>query len=454
MIDHLVAPTGDAVPLVPLRPDDLSGWLDAEPESVRRWVTAAGFAAKSGETCPVPGEGGAIARALAGVGQDPLWDWGGLPNRLPAGSYRIEGDVEDPDAAALGWALGCYVYDRYKSHAGGFASLVWPDGCDARAVDSAVRATGLVRDLINTPANDMGPPELAAAARAMALDFGADCRVIEGDDLLAENFPAIHAVGRAAAKAPRLIDIAWGDEDAPRLAICGKGVCFDTGGLDLKPASGMMLMKKDMGGGANALGLARMVMAGGLKTRLRVLIPAVENSVAGNAMRPLDVVETRKGLTVEIGNTDAEGRVVLSDALYEASADKPALLIDFATLTGAARVALGAELPALFSNDDALAAEAVRHGMEAHDPLWHMPLWQSYRCHLDSKVADLNNTSRSPHGGAITAALFLESFVGEGIPWIHVDQMAWNGDTRPGRPEGGEAMGMRALYAVIAERFR
>ena len=299
----------------------------------------------------------------------------------------------------------------------------------------------------------MGPEELAGAASSLAAKHGARCSVIVGDDLLARNYPAIHAVGRASTREPRLIDIVWGEVDHPKVTLVGKGVCFDSGGLNLKPSAGMKLMKKDMGGAANMLGLAHMVMSAGLPVRLRVLIPAVENSVSGNALRPLDVVPTRKGLTVEIGNTDAEGRVILADALCEAASEEPALLIDFATLTGAARVALGVELPALFSNDDALADALQAHGKAESDPLWRLPLWQPYRRHVESTVADLTNAPESPFAGAITAALFLAAFVDPVPSWAHVDLMAWNTEPRPGRPKGGEAMGMRAVYAHLCHKF-
>ncbi len=301
----------------------------------------------------------------------------------------------------------------------------------------------------------MGPPELAVAAAQLADKHRAFYRVIAGDTLLAENYPMIHAVGRAAGpgREPRLIDMRWGDPAAPKVTLVGKGVCFDTGGLDLKPASGMRLMKKDMGGAATILGLADAVMTARLGVRLRVLVPAVENAVAGNAIRPLDIVKTRKGLTVEIGNTDAEGRLILCDALAEADGEKPRLLIDFATLTGAARTALGPDLPALFSNDDELAEDLLRAGKAQSDPLWRLPLWADYRGMYKSKIADLNNVSESPFAGAIQAALYLEDFVSPTTPWAHIDTFAWNGTSRPGRPEGGEALGLRAAYAMIAARF-
>jgi leucyl aminopeptidase len=331
--------------------------------------------------------------------------------------------------------------------------LIWPNACDQAAVQSAAEATFLVRDLINTPASDMGPAELVAAVEAEGRRFAARCTVIEGEDLLTRNYPAIHAVGRASPRAPRLVDLVWGDDAWPRVTLVGKGVCFDSGGLDIKPSSAMKLMKKDMGGAAIMLGLARMVMAAGLKVRLRLLIPAVENSISGNAMRPLDVVATRRGLSVEIGNTDAEGRVILADALAEAASEKPSLLLDAATLTGAARVALGTELPALFANDDALAEAILSSGRDSLDPLWRLPLWAPYRRHLKGKTADLNNAPDLPSAGAITAALFLAEFVEPWCPWGHIDVMAWNTESRPGRPEGGEAMAMRALFRMLAERF-
>jgi leucyl aminopeptidase len=359
--------------------------------------------------------------------------------------------------AALGWALGTYVFDRYRKAETRFATLVWPKRCRRAAVESAAAATFLVRDLINTPAEHMGPAELADAALRLARAHGARCRVIAGRRLLALGYPAVHAVGRASARAPRLVDLAWGRPGRPKLTLVGKGVCFDSGGLDLKSSSNMKLMKKDMGGAAHALALARMVMEARLPVRLRVLVPAVENSVAGNALRPLDVVPTRKGLTVEIGNTDAEGRVILADALAEAVGESPDLVIDLATLTGAARVALGAELPALFCNDDALAERLLRLGDREGDPLWRLPLFRPYAKQVESKVADLTNAPEGGAAGAITAALFLERFVERKgkpqTPWIHVDLMAWNAAARPGRPEGGEAMGLRALFALLDERY-
>lgn len=458
MLEQLVEADGTATDLIALRKGELAAWTDSRPEGVRRWVEQTGFKAEAGTVCLLPGEGGALAGVLAGLpDEDDPWAFAHFPSKLPAGTYRLAAPLPPIQAerAAQAWALSAYTYDRYKARKGkDLPRLAWPEGIDRSRVEGGIEAVTLVRDLINTPASDMGPAELAAAADALAARFGAKCRAIVGDGLLAENYPAIHAVGRGAAsnRRPRLIDLRWGDERAPKVTLVGKGVCFDTGGLDLKPSSNMKLMKKDMGGAAHVLGLASMIMAAGLKLRLRVLIPAVENSVSGESMRPLDVLATRKGLTVEVGNTDAEGRLILADALAEAAAEKPALLIDVATLTGAARSALGTDLPAMFSNNDLLAGDLLRNGEAEGEPMWRLPLHKPYRRMIDSKVADLTNASDSPHAGAITAALFLQEFVEPDIAWAHLDIMAWNAASRPGRPEGGEALALKALFATIAQR--
>ena len=457
--DYLVEAKTGAVEVTALGKAALPPWLAGQPETVRAWIESTGFKAEDGAVCLIPGADGRLGRVLLGLAdEDESWAFAVLPGKLPPGDYRIVPEPEPGAAtqAALAWSLATYCFERYKKRAGKpWPRLAWPEAADRAQVERCHDAITLVRDLINTPAADMGPAELANAAEQVAARFGARFRVIVGDGLLAENYPAIHAVGRAAAshRRPRLIDFSWGDEGAPRVTLVGKGVCFDTGGLDLKPSSGMKLMKKDMGGAAHVLGLASMIMAAALPVRLRVLIPAVENSVSGDAMRPLDVLATRKGLSVEVGNTDAEGRLILCDALAEASAEKPALLIDMATLTGAARSALGTDLPALFCNDDQLAEDILRAGRAEAEPVWRLPLHKPYRRMLDSKVADLTNASDSPHAGAITAALFLQEFVAAGIAWAHLDLMAWNGTSRPGRPEGGEALALRALFRVIAERF-
>jgi len=446
----------DAVPLRPVDAEELAGWLVRQPEHIQKWIESTGFAAKTGKLCYVPGDGGRIETVLAGVSDDKSqFDIAHLVKELPEGSYVIEG-IECPSrhsALALGWALGGYGFSRYKEMEAGKARLVWPALADRPGVEAAALATILARDLINTPAEDMGPSQLADAARKVAEAYGAEFSVIVGDDLLTANYPAIHAVGRASDDPPRLIDMVWGDANAPKVTLVGKGVCFDTGGLDLKPASGMKLMKKDMGGAAIVLGLATMIMRMGLPVRLRVLIPAVENNVAGNAIRPLDVIKTRKGLTVEIGNTDAEGRVILADALAEGASEEPQIMVDFATLTGAARVALGAELPALFCDDDDFTDRVLANGKRIEDPLWRLPLWSGYRKQIDGKVADITNAPEGGFGGAITAALFLKEFVAGADVWAHIDVMAWNQASRPGRPEGGEAMGMRTFYTAIRDHL-
>ncbi len=456
MPDHLIAQADQsAVPITPIHPSDLDRWLQSQAPERVRWVESTRFTAEAGTISLIAGADGALERVLFGIDGEECWDWAALPEKLPAGIYRVDADLEPAaaDACALGWALAAYRFDRYRKAEKTPPTLVFPAACDQGAVGRAATATFLVRDLVNTPAGDLVPGDLAAAVRRQAKEFGARCRVVSGDALIKENFPAIHAVGRASAHAPCLIDLVWGDADAPKVTLVGKGVCFDTGGLDIKPAEYMKLMKKDMGGAAIMLGLARMIMAAALPVRLRLLVPAVENSVAGNALHPLDVVPTRKGLTVEIGHTDAEGRVILADALAEAAAEQPDLLIDCATLTGAARVALGPDLPALFSNDDGLAADFLRHGTRVADPVWRMPLWKPYRKLIDGKVANLTNAAEGSFAGAVTAALFLAEFVDAGRPWAHLDVMAWNTTARPGRPEGGEAVGMRAAYALVAERF-
>lgn len=463
MTQHLIEPGEaiDPVALVPLTRTGLTDWLDAHEEA-RTWVEAVGFTAEPGSVCLLPAPDGRLAAVLAGLAdpaEDP-WSLSALPARLPPGCYRLAPEPATAQAAswaALGWTLAGYVFDRYKTSAPrrDAPALVWPGRADRGWVSACAEATCLVRDLINLPAADLGPAELAGAAETLAARFDAHCRTIVGDGLLAENYPAIHTVGRAAstARRPRLIDLGWGDPAAPRVTLVGKGVCFDSGGLDLKPSSAMKLMKKDMGGATHVLGLALMIMAAKLPVRLRVLIPAVENAVSGEAMRPLDVLTTRKGLTVEIGNTDAEGRLILADALAEAAREEPDLLIDIATLTGAARTALGPDLPALFCNDETLAADILAAGLTEADPLWRLPLHAPYRRLLDSKVADIASVSDGPYAGAITAALFLQEFVGPKIAWAHLDVMAWNGSARPGRPEGGEALALRALFAAIAARY-
>jgi leucyl aminopeptidase len=460
MAFSLIDDAAGAIPVAALTKNRLPAWLAEALERERNWLTATGFSAEPGKLALVPADNGRLTRVVVGVGEgsDPgagMWALAGLPDALPEGSYRLETapDGADPTRLALGWALATYAFTRYRAKKAAATALVWPDGADRGRVERLARGVFLARDLANTPAGDLGPAELAAEAVQVAKAGGARHRVTVGDELLAENYPTIHAVGRAAAQPPRLVDIVWGEAAAPRVTLVGKGVCFDTGGLDLKTASGMRLMKKDMAGAAIVLGLAQAIMDANLPVRLRVLLPLVENAVAGNAMHPMDIVRTRKGLTVEIGNTDAEGRLILCDALAEATTEKPALLVDIATLTGAARVALGPELAALFCNNEGLAQGLLAAAQTAEDPMWRMPLWRPYRKMIDSKIADLNNVSESPHAGAVTAALYLQEFVEPDIPWAHLDVMAWNPQSRPGRPEGAEATALRALYTHIAERF-
>ena len=452
----LTAEAASAVPITLVPPGGLEAALGALGDTERRWLAQTGFTGEPGAVALVPGAAGGLGRVLVGwKPEEPVWALGALPEALPVGTYALDAKPGPASATrmALGWALGAYAFTRYRARSRAPAMLLWPGEADRREVERLARGICLARDLINTPAEEMGPAELAAAAETLAGAHKAACTVLVGDDLLKHNYPMIHAVGRASARAPRLVDLAWGDSKAPRVTLVGKGVCFDSGGLDLKPSAGMRLMKKDMGGAATLLGLASAIMDAGLPVRLRVLIPAVENFVSANAIRPLDVIRTRKGLTVEIGNTDAEGRLILCDALTEADSESPALIVDAATLTGAARVALGPDLPALFSNNDGLAEALLAAAAAERDPLWRLPLWQPYRKMLDSKVADLNNIWDSTFAGAISAALYLAEFVRPATPWAHLDTYAWNATARPGRPEGGEALGLRALYAAIKTRF-
>jgi len=462
MLEHLTdRAVRDAIPIEPIAEGGLERWLARQRAAVRSWIAANRFLAKPGQHLLIPDTEGRIGAVALGVqapgaqvathGRD-IWSYGALPFGLPEATYRLPDDMPAAaaTAAGLGWALGGYGFTRYKEREREPARLVLPKSADKAAVRREAGAVFLVRDLVTTPAEDMGPAELADAARAVAKAGGARYAVIVGDELLKRNYPCIHAVGRASSRAPRLIDFRWGRR-GPKVTLVGKGVCFDSGGLDLKGAANMQLMKKDMGGAAHVLGLAQMIMAAGLDVRLRVMIPAVENSVSSNSYRPMDIIRSRKGLSVEIGNTDAEGRVILCDALAEADGEKPDLMIDMATLTGAARVALGPDLPALFANDDATAESALRHGKAVDDPLWRMPLHKPYRRMIDSRIADINNSGDSPFAGAITAALFLQDFVDPATRWLHLDIMAWNSRARPGRPEGGEAVAIRGLYALIAD---
>ncbi len=446
----------DSIPIIPLSATHLPAFLASATSLAQAWVEKHGFTAKPDTALIVPTAHGDVAYILAGVDEHPhIWSLAHVPAIAPEGNYHIHADwpAEMLEEVALGILLAQYQFDRYKKSDKKPMNLALPDGINEAEVMSLASAIYYVRDLINTPTNDMGPENLAAEAKALAESLGASFDQIVGEDLLNEHYPAIHAVGRASEQAPRLIELRHGDAGHPQVTLVGKGVCFDTGGLDLKPYSSMKLMKKDMGGAALMLGLAKIIMEMNLKVRLRVLIPAVENSVSSNAFRPQDIIDTRKGLKVEIGSTDAEGRVILCDALFEADHEDPDLIIDVATLTGAARTALGTELPALFSNDDALARAISIQSHVSHDPMWHMPLWKGYDKYVSSPIADITNSPNYSFAGAITAALYLNRFVRESTPWVHIDSYAWNAENSPGRPQGGEALGLRTLYHFLKKRY-
>jgi leucyl aminopeptidase len=459
-LHRLLAPPGtaDAKPIWCLDADSWPAVRERLPSAAQKFADAAGFEPKPGNHLLLPGAGGTVGGVLLAL--DKMGDRarnpflpGKITQLLPAGVWRFETTPADPRLGALAFLLGAYRFTRYRKSEAKEVRLEVPDGVDGRELTRLVDAVFLVRDLVNTPSNDCGPAEIETAVRSVAERFGATIRMIVGDDLLRENFPLVHAVGRASARAPRLIDLTWGDAKHPKVTLVGKGVCFDTGGLDIKSDAGMLLMKKDMGGAASALGLAQMIMDAKLPVRLRLIIPAVENSISGNAFRPGDVLKSRKGLSVEIGNTDAEGRLILADALSLADEDAPDLIVDFATLTGSARVALGPELPAMFTEDEKLAEEIARNAYAQSDPCWRMPIWRPYQSMLESKIADTNNVASGNFAGAITAALFLARFVEQARSWAHFDLFAWNPATKPGRPEGGEAQTIRALYALLTARF-
>ncbi|MBE7214260.1 leucyl aminopeptidase family protein [Shewanella benthica] len=439
-------------PLTILHTDAYSTWLAEQDTQTTNWLATTQFGGKGMSL--IPNGAGELSQAIYVTSElDSYWICGDLVNQLPAGRYTIQGSDEQVKVAAFSWGLGAYKFDRYKHNDKVYPQLVLPTQAQTDEVKKLVRSVAIVRDLVNTPAADMMPQHLGEIMQNLASEFGASITQIVGDELLEQNYPTIHMVGRASENLPRLIDMTWGDENAPKVTLVGKGVCFDSGGLDLKPGAGMRLMKKDMGGAAHVIGLAHQIMASNLPIRLRVLVPAVENAVSANAFRPGDVIKTRKGITVEIDNTDAEGRLVLCDALAEANNDKPELMIDFATLTGAMRIALGTELPGFFSNDDQVAADMTQSGLKVQDPIWRMPLHKPYLELTGSDIADLANCGRVPQGGAITAALYLEAFVDEDISWSHFDVMAWNTRKLPGRPIGGEAFGIRAVFDYLQTRF-
>lgn len=443
------------LPLYPVNSANFEQWLANLPGIQQKWIKASGFRASAGEICNLPDSNGELQAYAFGMA-DKGWlnQLAALPSKLTAGNYCLESDwtPEQRLQASLGWGLACYQFDLYRKPTKEMPSLELDEDISTD-VQRLLSAQSLVRDLVNTPTEDLGPAQLADAMQIEADHLGAEMTVVHGVDLLTKNFPAIHAVGRASDSEPRLLQMEWGEQDQPLLVLCGKGVCFDTGGLNLKPGTGMGLMKKDMGGAAHVMGLARLVIQAQLPVRLMVLIPAVENSVSGNAYRPGDVIATRKGLSVEIGNTDAEGRVVLADALTYACEFEPDLVIDFATLTGAARVALGTDLPPVFSNDISIAQDITAAGELEEDPMWVMPLYQPYKELLKSPIADLNNMASTPFGGCITAALFMEHFVTAETDWVHIDTWAWNQGSRPGRPAGGEAIGLRATFRYLKNRY-
>jgi leucyl aminopeptidase len=452
----------DSIPFWLLYENEIEAWRAQQTPPVARWLAEQNFKGEKHRVVLLPDSVGGLAAAVGGLGRRQgglsLWHAAGLAERLPPRRFRLAQQFTADEATqlCLGFAYAAYRFDRYRPAKSDAASVEAPPNADVQFIALAAESLRMARDWINTPAGDLGPVELAQAARRLAERHHAGYQEWVGEGLLAANFPAIHAVGRASSAAPRLVELRWtprAGESYPRLTLVGKGVCFDSGGLDVKSSSGMALMKKDMGGAAVALALAHMLMTAGVRAELRVLVPAVENSIGGNAYRPGDVLTTRKGLTVEVGNTDAEGRLVLCDALAFADAEDPDLIIDFATLTGAARVALGPELPALFGNDDAVVHELARICAAEQDPLWPMPLWLSYEDELASKIADLNNVAASAFAGAIFGALFLRRFVSESTPWLHIDLYAWNPKDRPGRSVGAEAQGLRGVYRYLLQRY-
>jgi leucyl aminopeptidase len=443
----------DAIPIFIVTEKEYANWLAKQPLFVKKWLQSTGFTGDAGQLNLIPSNTGKMNRVIYCLSDKKyFWNIGSLPFVLPEGNYSLQVKQDYLQNYSMAWGLGAYQFSRYKKPARSPAKLVLEKSI-LRSVENIVQSIYLVRDLINTPTEDMGPSEFSKVAINFSKQLNVKLKQVIGNNLLKENYPCIHTVGRASDDAPRLIDLRWGNKKHPKVTLVGKGVCFDTGGLDIKPASGMLLMKKDMGGAAHVLGLARMIIQAKLAINLRVLIPVVENYISGNAYRPGDVIRSRKGITIEIGNTDAEGRVILADALTEAVSENPDLLIDISTLTGAARVAVGTDLSALFTNQDSLAQAMYTHANQEQDYIWRLPLFALYRDALNSNIADINNNTSDGYAGAITAALFLKEFVPDHIPWMHFDLMAWNLKTRPGRPQGGEAMALRALFSFLKERY-
>lgn len=451
-----------AIMIYPVTSVLLQDWLNEHSQHAR-WVAACGFEAQSGKICLIPGDDGALHCVLLGVGDnDDFWIFGGLPMGLPAGVYQIAKQysvLKTPQCeqnAALAWGLGSYQFLAYrdKSDDQSLAQLQLSDEVDEPLLNDWISSIYLGRDLINTPPNDLTPADLARAVSEVGLEFDAEVNIVGGEALIEAGYPAIYAVGKGSVHAPQFIELCWGDEAHPAVTLVGKGISFDTGGLDLKTSAGMRLMKKDMGGAAHAIVLSRMIMAQALPVRLRLMVCSAENAVSGSAFRPSDVIDSRAGKTIEVTNTDAEGRLVLCDGLAAAAENPPELLIDFATLTGAARVALGSEIAAFMCNDDSLADALNHQGVAQEDPLWRLPLHKNYRSMLDSNIADIANASLTGFAGAITAGLFLQEFVPDDIPWIHFDLMAWNNEAKPGRPHGGEIFALRAVFELIKQRFQ
>lgn len=454
-LPFLDAPAASAVPIHVIRSSDWRAWIEGHSQTLARLAQAHDFQAQNGRILLAPATDGSIERVLFGASDKAsAMIVGALAQNLPAGAYRVATAPREfaPTQIAIAWGLGGYAFDRYKKRRRPAPQLEAPEGADMSEAARIVNAAWLARDLVNTPTNDMGPEALHAAAQQLAESHGATLEAIVGDALLAQNYPLIHAVGRAAAQAPRLLHLRWGEENAPRVALVGKGVTFDTGGLDIKPSAGMRMMKKDMGGAAHALALAQIVMDAKLNVRLDVFLPVVENAISADAFRPGDIIKSRKGLTVEIDNTDAEGRLILADALARASEENPALIIDFATLTGAARTALGPDLPPFYSNDETLAADLTQASLDTSDPIWRMPLWDAYEGDMDSPIADMKNTGDGAMAGSIYAALFLRRFV-DAPAWAHFDIFAWAPKEKPSRPQGGEAQALRATWSVLRKRF-
>ncbi len=459
LLASFAPPSPDAVPVWFATPENWDELRKTIGGGAARFADACGFEPKAGRVQWLPDAEGGLAGVLFGLadkdakGRDPMAP-GALASALPQGTYRFANAPHEPELAALAFLLGLYRFERYHADPRPRPSLVAPEGVEATRIERIAAAVAFGRDLVNTPANDLGPAALEHEAERLAEEFGASMEVTRGSSLLERNLPLIHAVGRASAEAPRLVDFVWGRADAPKVTLVGKGVAFDSGGLDIKPSSGMLLMKKDMGGAAAALCLARLVMQSGLDVRLRVIVPIVENAISADAMRPGDVLRSRKGLTVEIGNTDAEGRLILADALALADEEAPDLMFDFATLTGAARVALGPDLPPFYTDDEALAAEIAGSAACVSDPLWRLPLWRPYDAMLESKVADLDNAPSGSFAGSVTAALFLARFVSAAKAWAHFDIYAWNPKPRAHGPQGGEVQAARAVFELLEARYR